>query len=129
VLEEACQCIVQRRRNRVNHLSLVVRKFDNEKRLNVGFVIAALVVAYFVGARIVAHRYYARRHGIAYQKGGTGTVYAAQIGIFWPVTMLIPSVQHPTMCAHTKHVLEAERLREELRQAQEIRRQRGRATR
>jgi hypothetical protein len=90
-----------------------------------GWVIAILVVAYFGMAKYVGSRYYARRHGIGWVPGGQGVNIAAWIGLTWPVTLWLSWVRDPKMCNHHRHVLEHARVRAEIEQVEEFKRQRG----
>lgn len=75
-----------------------------------GWVILVLVLAYIVGMRIVARRYFIHRHGVSFEKGEQGTVGAGLVGLAWPIALLIPSVRRPERCNHHRHILEHARL-------------------
>jgi len=90
-----------------------------------GWMIAALVLIYLGGLRYVARRYFARRHGVSLEKGEQGVLSASMIGAAWPLTVFLSSVREPTMCGHHRHVLRHAQLTEEIRRADEVRRQRG----
>jgi hypothetical protein len=40
---------------------------------------------------------------------------AALVGMAWPVTAWLPSVRHPQLCGHHRHVLERARYMEQVR--------------
>jgi len=79
-----------------------------------GWFIAGLVLAYLIGLRVVARRYFARRHGVSLERGETGTIGAVWLGALWPIAAWLPAVRRPSPCRHHKHVLERERIRREL---------------
>jgi hypothetical protein len=89
-----------------------------------GWFIAGLVIAYFVGVRIVARRYFARRHGVSLEKGDVGGMRAAMVGAVWPISMWLPTVQHPARCSHHRHVLEHARILEEIRLVDQLKQER-----
>jgi hypothetical protein len=79
-----------------------------------GWFIAGVVLAYFVGVRVVARRYFARRHGVSLERGEAGMMSAVWLGAIWPLAVWLPAVRHPSLCGHHRHVLERERMRQEL---------------
>src|SRR5690242_14775183 len=52
-----------------------------------------LVVAYLVGARVVARRYFARSNGASHEMGETGVFGVALVGLVWPASILIESTR------------------------------------
>lgn len=89
-----------------------------------GWFIVILLVVYLGVMRYFARRYFALRHGVSLERGETGVLSASMIGATWPVMMFVPSVREPVMCGHHRHVLRHAQLVEEIRAADEIRRQR-----
>ncbi len=89
-----------------------------------GWVVAALILTYLVGVRYVARRYFARRHGLSLEKGELGLLSASMIGGVWPIMIFLPGVRNPEFCSHHRHVIERERLRQEIDRVNELR-QRG----
>jgi hypothetical protein len=90
-----------------------------------GWLTAAIVVGYLIGLRLVARRYFLRRHGVTIQGGDQGALFAAMVGLFWPVTLLLAATREPAFCDHGRHVLARGRIMEEIRQIEEIRRREG----
>jgi hypothetical protein len=82
-----------------------------------------LLAVYVIGLRVVARRYYARKHGILLSVGGVGAMRAALVGMAWPVTMWLAEVRNPPRCSHHNHVLERNRLRAEIELVEELRRE------
>ena len=86
-----------------------------------GWFIAGLVIAYLVGVRIVARRYFARRHGVSLETGEVGVMRAVWVGSFWPIAIWLPAVRSPGRCSHHKHVIERARMIEEIRLVEQLR--------
>lgn len=84
-----------------------------------------LVVAYFIGVRVVARRYFMRRHGVSLEKGEQGMVEALAISAIWPISIFLQSVRNPTSCSHHRHILEHDRIMSEIERVNEIKRRRG----
>ena len=85
-----------------------------------GWFIAALVIAHLVGVRIVARRYFARRHGVSFEQGEVGTMRAVWVGVCWPIAIWLPAVRHPRRCTHHRHVLERGRVMDEIRIVEQL---------
>jgi hypothetical protein len=85
----------------------------------------ALVVAYFIGVRVVARRYFVRRHGVSLEKGEKGMTEALAIAAIWPVTIFVDSVKNPTRCNHHRHILQNNRIMSEINQITDMKRNRG----
>jgi hypothetical protein len=86
-----------------------------------GWFIAGLVLAYLIGLRVVARRYFARRHGVSFEQHETGAGRAALLGAIWPIAAWLPAVRRPSPCRHHRHVLERERMRREFEAVELIR--------
>lgn len=85
-----------------------------------------LVLIYLVAAIWLAKRYFWRRHGVAPLKGDAGTTTAGFIGLSWPVSIWFPQVRQPSPCGHHRHVLERDRIRQEIRAVEELQQRRDR---
>lgn len=68
-----------------------------------GWLILILLLGYLIVASITAKRYYLRRHGVLPRQGEPGLSWAGQIGLAWPVTIFLRSVQKPNQCNHPRH--------------------------
>jgi hypothetical protein len=88
------------------------------------WIIVAVVVIYVVGLRVVARRYYLRRHRVVIQPHSTGSMNAALIGSVWPAVIWFPAVRNPEQCDHALHILESARREEDARRANELRQRR-----
>ncbi len=88
-----------------------------------GWIVAALVLAYLVAMRYVGRRYFAHRHGVSLEKGEVGVLSAGMIGVVWPITIFLPGVREPELCSHHRHVLQRNSLRAEADHVNELRRQ------
>ena len=86
-----------------------------------GWFIAGLVLAYLIGLRVVARRYFARRHGVSLEIGERGTMGAVWLGVLWPIAAWLPAVRRPSPCRHHRHVLERERIRREIQAVELLR--------
>jgi hypothetical protein len=86
-----------------------------------GWFIACIVLAYLIGLRVVARRYFARRHGVSLERGETGMMGAVWLGVIWPIAVWLPAVRRPSPCRHHRHVLERERIRRELQTVELLR--------
>lgn len=69
----------------------------------VGWFIFFLLLGYLTTASVTAKRYYWRRHGVRPTQGEPGLSWAGQIGLAWPITIFLPSVQEPAPCSHFHH--------------------------
>ncbi len=87
--------------------------------------VAIIVVVYLIAASFCAKWYFRRRHGVSAAKGEPGTLAAGFIGLLWPVSVFLPAVRHPRTCGHHRHVLEHERLMNEVRAVEQLKEQRG----
>lgn len=90
----------------------------------IGFI--AFVVYMFVG-QFTMKGYFARRHGVGFDKEDRGAYRAALVGIIWPAIFFIPAFRDPRLCNHSHHVLarkqaeqEAEGVREQLDREREV---------
>lgn len=88
-----------------------------------GWIVAALILAYVVAVRIVAGRYYAQRHGVSLQTRGRGWRTAVNFGFAWPLTLFVPALRAPVPCSHREHILERERLLQKYEAEEQIIRQ------
>jgi hypothetical protein len=88
-----------------------------------GWFIAGLVLAYLVGLRVVARRYFGRRHGVSLERGESGTFGAVWVGALWPITVWLPAVRRLSPCGHHRHVLQRERIRLELEAVELLKRE------
>ena len=88
-----------------------------------GWFVAGLVLVYLVGVRVVARRYFARRHGVSLERGEAGMTWAVWLGAVWPISAWLPTVRRPLLCSHHRHVLERERTRRELEAVELLKRQ------
>jgi hypothetical protein len=88
-----------------------------------GWAVAAVVLVYLVALRYTARRYFARRHGVSLEKGESGVLSASMVGAAWPVTIFLSSVREPELCAHHRHVLTRNSLRQEIDQVDKLREQ------
>jgi hypothetical protein len=70
---------------------------------SMGWLILILLLGYLTVASITAKRYYLRRHGVLPRQGEPGLSWAGQIGLAWPVTIFLRSVQKPNQCNHPRH--------------------------
>lgn len=89
-----------------------------------------LFLAYFIVSLVFVHKYYARRHGIRLNRFrdnelSISFIVAVFIGVMWPVTIFVPSLRYPELCACPEHVFrrqqarrEAERYHEALQEEQ-----------
>jgi hypothetical protein len=84
----------------------------------------SLLVVHLIGHRVVARRYFARRHGVSLEKGEPGVLGAALVGFAWPVTMFLDSTRNPEPCNHHRHILEHARLMAEIEVIDELRQRR-----
>jgi hypothetical protein len=71
-----------------------------------GWFFLSLLVVHLIGTRIVARRYFARRHGVSLEKGEQGTLGAVLVGMAWPASIFLESVRNPVRCNHHRHILE-----------------------
>ena len=81
------------------------------------------MVLYLIAMRVVAQRYFARRHGVPLERGEPGWMAAAHIGLAWPLTVWMEQVRRPDLCGHVRHVEQRNRVLAQLRRAEEMRRQ------
>lgn len=91
-----------------------------------GWLIFAAMLAYFIMAVVIARRYFLRRHGLSARSGDVGAVVAGMVGLLWPISLLLPGVRRPTLCSDHGHVLERNRIREEIRAVEALREAEGR---
>ena len=92
----------------------------NRGGLIVGWLVATAVISYFIGVRITGRRYYARRHGLSFERNGLSSNVAGLLAMLWPVTLLIPQVRAPELCSHHTHVVTRERLLQQLEAEQAL---------
>jgi hypothetical protein len=91
-----------------------------------GWFVAVLVILYISVAVFCAKRYYVRRHGVIARHGEPGTSTAGLIGMLWPATMWFQAIRNPALCSRHRHILEYERLRQEVAVVEELKAQRRR---
>jgi hypothetical protein len=86
-----------------------------------GWFVLALVIVYLIGVRVVARRYFVRRHGVSLERGEPGGLRAAWVGGAWPITMWLPSIKQPPRCNHRRHLLHHAQMLNELEALDRIR--------
>jgi hypothetical protein len=118
-------CVVGRLRNLCRTAKGARSDLVEEANAAMGWFIAVLVIAYFVGVRIVARRYFARRHGVSLEQGEPGGYRAAMVGAAWPVTAWLAAVRHPQQCSHHRHVLQHARLVQEIELVEQLKQDRA----
>ncbi len=91
-----------------------------------GWFYFSLFVIHAIGTRIVARRYFARRHGVSFEKGEQGTLWAVWVGAAWPVSIFLEPVRNPVRCNHHRHILEHARIMDEIDRVDALRRRQGR---
>lgn len=64
-----------------------------------------LVLVYLVGGAWYTRLWFARRHGVGFDKNDKGAYGAACVGIIWPIAIFVPSIKYPRLCMHSHHVL------------------------
>lgn len=69
-----------------------------------GFLVF-LVLIYLVGGWWYMRVWFARRHGVGFDKKDSGAYSAAYVGIIWPIAIFVPSIKYPQLCTHSHHVL------------------------
>jgi hypothetical protein len=87
-------------------------------------IIVLLILVWALGTRIFGRRYFGLKHGVPYSSGELGTIEAALMGAAWPATLWSSSFRDPPSCSHRNHLLASERARNEVQEAERIRRER-----
>jgi uncharacterized protein YqgC (DUF456 family) len=67
--------------------------------------IVGLLVVHLIGTRIVARRYFARRHGVSLENGEPGSFRAVLVGMAWPASIFVEATRSPERCNHHGHIL------------------------
>ena len=78
-----------------------------------GWFIGILFFIYLVGGWWYTRVWFARRHGVGFDKHDTGAYAAAFVSVMWPVAIFVPSIKYPQLCTHSHHVLARQQAEQE----------------
>lgn len=65
----------------------------------------SLFIIYIIGGAWYTRLWFARRHGVGFDKDDRGAYSAACVALIWPIAIFVPSIKYPQLCTHSHHVL------------------------